>query len=79
VLGLDVAELVAAMDVVRPLSKLPSPAQRKEIRCAAGVTLDQAAAAMGISRSRLEQWEDQVSPRVRASFAYRKLLAVLAE
>ena len=75
---LDVPELRAAMDVVRPLDKLPSPQQRKEIRCSAGVTLEQAAMAMGISTARLEQWEDRVSPRVHASFVYRKLLAVLA-
>jgi DNA-binding transcriptional regulator YiaG len=66
------------MDGVWPLDKLPSPQQRKEIRCSAGVTLEQAAAAMGIPRARLEQWEDRVSPRVHASFVYRKLLAFLA-
>ena len=75
---MDVPELRAAMDVVRPLDKLPPPQRRKEIRCSAGVTLEQAAMAMGISTARLEQWEDRVSPRVHASFVYRKLLAVLA-
>ena len=52
--------------------------QRKRIRSAAEVTLEQAATAMGISRARLEQWEDRVSPRACASFTYRQLLAVLA-
>ena len=74
---MDIADLRAAMYAAHPLEKLPPPERRKAIRVAAGVTVDDAARAMGIDPARLEQWEARVSPRVRASYRYRKLLAAL--
>jgi transcriptional regulator with XRE-family HTH domain len=74
---LDVADLRAAIYAAHPLEKLPPPERRKAIRVAAGVTVEDAAKAMGIDPARLEQWETRVSPRVSASYRYRKLLAAL--
>ena len=74
---LGVADLKAAMYAAQPREKLPPPEERKAIRVAAGVTVEEAARAMGIDPARLELWETRVSPRVRASYRYRKLLAVL--
>jgi DNA-binding transcriptional regulator YiaG len=73
----DVADLRAAMYAAHPLEKLPPPARRKAIRVAAGVTVEDAARAIGIDPARLERWETRVSPCVRASYRYRKLLAAL--
>jgi transcriptional regulator with XRE-family HTH domain len=54
------------MYAAQPLEKLPPPERRKARRVAAGVTVEDAATAMGIDAARLEQWETvdpEVGPR----------------
>ena len=56
------------------------PAQRREIREAAGVTTTELAEALGVSRQVLLQWEKGVTtPRPRLRARYAEALSLLAE
>jgi len=65
-------------DLVRA-SRLPSVAERKRIRAAAGVSLRQVGEALGVSAETVWSWEnDQWGPSKENAPRYRKLLDELA-
>lgn len=66
-------------DLVRA-SRLPSPAERKRIRRAAGVSLERMAEDLGVSHVSVSFWERGVyDPSMENAAKYRKLLGELAE
>jgi DNA-binding XRE family transcriptional regulator len=59
-------------------ARLPAPAERKRIREAAGVSLRQMAAELGVSPMSTSAWErGEVEPRLDHAAAYGRLLAEL--
>jgi transcriptional regulator with XRE-family HTH domain len=59
---------------------LPAPVNRRAIRRRAGITQDQLAAAVGVSRQTVARWEAGVrNPRRRHLAAYSEALAFLVE
>ena len=70
--GPPLAELVRA-------SRLPSLAERKRIRKAAGVSLQRMADAIGVNASSIHHWEnDTHAPSMEHAAKYRALLEELA-
>lgn len=69
----DLAEFVRA-------ARLPSTAERKRIRKAAGVSLREAGEAVGVTGETIWNWEnDQYGPSRKNAVLYRKLLEALAQ
>ncbi|MFE1590675.1 telomere-associated protein Tap [Streptomyces sp. NPDC058737] len=77
------SELFDAVDaLVASRSALPSAAERKRLRTAHGLTLDEVAAALKVRRATVSGWESvkkPVEPRGPEREAYARLLRQLAE
>ncbi|MBG0850320.1 helix-turn-helix domain-containing protein [Streptomyces spinoverrucosus] len=74
-------ELFDAVDaLVASRSALPPPAERKRLRAAHGLTLDEVAEALQVRRATVSGWEaGKTEPRPPERDAYARLLAKLAE
>jgi transcriptional regulator with XRE-family HTH domain len=56
-------------------AQLPAPAMRRMIRTAAGVTLNEVAAEIGVTPMTVLRWErGETEPRRDRAIAYRQLL-----
>ncbi|MBN0042548.1 helix-turn-helix domain-containing protein [Streptomyces actuosus] len=75
------SELFDAVDaLVASRSPLPSPAERKRLRQAHGLTLDEVAAALGVRRATVSAWEaGRTEPRPPEREAYARMLGQLAQ
>ncbi|GGT16121.1 telomere-associated protein Tap [Streptomyces chromofuscus] len=75
------SELFDAVDaLVASRSPLPVPAERKRLRQAHGLTLDEVAAALQVRRATVSGWEaGRTEPRPPEREAYARLLSRLAE
>lgn len=77
------SELFNAVDaLVASRSALPPPEERKRLREAHGLTLDEVAGALGVRRATVSGWESTTNktvPRGPAREAYARLLDQLAE
>ncbi|WP_331757438.1 helix-turn-helix domain-containing protein (plasmid) [Streptomyces sp. NBC_01387] len=75
------SELFDAVDaLVASASPLPPPAERKRLRTAHGLTLDQVAGALKVRRATVSGWESgRTEPRPPEREAYARLLDKLAE
>lgn len=77
------SELFDAVDaLVASRSPLPSAQERKRLRVAHGLTLDEVAAALKVRRATVSGWESTkktTEPRGPEREAYARLLAQLAE
>lgn len=66
-------------DLVRA-SRLPSPAECKRIRLAAGVSLQRVADELGVARPTVYRWEEgELTPTMENARRYRTLLSHLAD
>jgi DNA-binding transcriptional regulator YiaG len=71
-----VTEAIAAG--VYPLAVLPRPETRRQIRHAAGVSMNGLARALGTNRWSIRQWETgEREPSARFDLVYRRALAVM--
>ncbi len=81
--GQAVSELFDAVDaLVASRSPLPSAEERKRLRVAHGLTLDEVAAALKVRRATVSGWESAkkpTEPRGPEREAYARLLKQLAE
>ncbi|MCZ4125145.1 telomere-associated protein Tap [Streptomyces sp. H39-S7] len=75
------SELFDAIDaLVASASPLPPPAERRRLRAAHGLTLDQVAGALKVRRATVSGWElGKTEPRPPEREAYARLLRQLAE
>ncbi|MFE8950406.1 telomere-associated protein Tap [Streptomyces sp. NPDC007856] len=75
------SELFDAVDaLVASRSPLPPPAERRRLRQAHALTLDEVAAALGVRRATIGDWESgKTEPRPPQREAYARLLKQLAE
>ncbi|MEV5428071.1 helix-turn-helix domain-containing protein [Streptomyces sp. NPDC052701] len=75
------SELFDAVDaLVASRSPLPSPAERKRLRQAHGLTLDEVASALKVRRATVSGWEaGKTEPRPPEREAYARLLQKLAK
>ncbi|MFF3968020.1 telomere-associated protein Tap [Streptomyces griseorubiginosus] len=77
------SELFDRVDaLVASRSPLPPPAERKRLRTAHGLTLDEVAAALQVRRATVSGWESSTKatePRGKEREAYARLLKQLAE
>ncbi|MEH0483535.1 helix-turn-helix domain-containing protein [Streptomyces scabiei] len=75
------SELFDAVDaLVASRSPLPPPAERRRLRQAHGLTLDEVAAALQVRRATVGGWEaGKTEPRPPEREAYARLLDKLAE
>ncbi|MEV6793205.1 helix-turn-helix transcriptional regulator [Streptomyces sp. NPDC051320] len=75
------SELFAAVDaLVASRSPLPPPAERKRLRAAHGLTIDEVATALQVRRATVSGWESgKTEPRPPERDAYARLLEKLAE
>lgn len=75
------SELFDRIDaLVASRSSLPPPAERKRLRTAHGLTLDEVAAALQVRRATVSSWESgRTEPRPPERDAYARLLKQLAE
>ncbi|MDJ0385219.1 helix-turn-helix domain-containing protein [Streptomyces sp. G-G2] len=75
------SELFDAVDaLVASRSTLPPPAERKRLRAAHGLTIDEVATALKVRRATVSGWESgKTEPRPPERDAYARLLAQLAE
>jgi transcriptional regulator with XRE-family HTH domain len=72
--------LYDALELCRVRQMLPAPVNRRAIRERAGITQDQLAAAVGVSRQAVARWEAGLrSPRRRHLAAYSEALALLVD
>jgi transcriptional regulator with XRE-family HTH domain len=69
---------IAKLEVkVQALAALPTPPARKALRQAAGVTMADVAAVVGVSRQAVSQWErGEARPAGEHLHAYLELLAM---
>src|SRR6478609_7997863 len=75
------SELFDAVDaLIASASLLPPPTERKRLRAAHGLTLDQVAGALKVRRATVSGWENgKTEPRPPEREAYAHLLKQLAE
>ncbi|MFI9152625.1 telomere-associated protein Tap [Streptomyces sp. NPDC053367] len=75
------SELFDAVDaLVASRAKLPPPAERKRLRAAHGLTIDEVATALKVRRATVSGWESgKTEPRPPERDAYARLLDKLAE
>ncbi|MGW7452994.1 telomere-associated protein Tap [Streptomyces sp. NPDC054787] len=74
------SELFDAVDaLVASRAPLPPPEERKRLRQAHGLTLDEVAAALRVRRATVSGWESKTEPRGPEREAYARLLNQLAE
>jgi len=75
------SELFDRIDaLVASRSPLPPPAERKRLRAAHGLTLDEVAAALDVRRATVSGWESgKTEPRPPERDAYARMLKQLAE
>ncbi|MGX1471206.1 UNVERIFIED_CONTAM: transcriptional regulator with XRE-family HTH domain [Streptomyces canus] len=75
------SELFDRIDaLVASRSPLPPPTERKRLRAAHGLTLDEVAAALDVRRATVSGWESgKTEPRPPEREAYARLLSKLAE
>ncbi|CAL9675189.1 hypothetical protein SUDANB178_07692 (plasmid) [Streptomyces sp. enrichment culture] len=75
------SELFDAVDaLVASRAKLPPPAERKRLRAAHGLTIEEVAAALKVRRATVSGWEaGKTEPRPPERDAYARLLDKLAE
>ncbi|MFD4048802.1 helix-turn-helix transcriptional regulator, partial [Streptomyces sp. NPDC058611] len=75
------SKLFDAVDaLVASRSPLPPPAERKRLRAAHGLTIDEVATALGVRRATVSAWESgRTEPRPPEREAYARLLRQLAE
>lgn len=75
------SELFDAVDaLVASRSTLPPPAERKRLRAAHGLTIDEVAGALKVRRATVSGWESgKTEPRPPERDAYARLLEQLAE
>ncbi|WP_322872278.1 telomere-associated protein Tap [Streptomyces goshikiensis] len=75
------SELFDAVDaLVASRSPLPPPAERKRLRAAHGLTIDEVATALKVRRATVSGWESgKTEPRPPEREAYARLLRQLAE
>ncbi|MEU2150898.1 helix-turn-helix transcriptional regulator, partial [Streptomyces globisporus] len=75
------SELFDAVDaLVASRAKLPPPAERKRLRFAHGLTIDEVAGALKVRRATVSGWESgKTEPRPPERDAYARLLDRLAE
>ncbi|MFD3722846.1 telomere-associated protein Tap [Streptomyces sp. NPDC058674] len=75
------SELFDAVDaLVASRSTLPPPAERKRLRAAHGLTIDEVATALKVRRATVSGWESgKTEPRPPERDAYARLLKQLAE
>ncbi|MFD9572694.1 telomere-associated protein Tap [Streptomyces sp. NPDC059982] len=75
------SELFDAVDaLVASRSTLPPPTERKRLRAAHGLTIDEVATALKVRRATVSGWESgKTEPRPPERDAYARLLAQLAE
>ncbi|MBK6045964.1 helix-turn-helix domain-containing protein [Streptomyces sp. MBT55] len=75
------SELFDAVDaLVTSRAKLPPPAERKRLRSAHGLTIDEVAGALKVRRATVSGWESgKTEPRPPERDAYARLLDRLAE
>ncbi|MFD3779958.1 telomere-associated protein Tap [Streptomyces sp. NPDC058612] len=75
------SELFDAVDaLVASRSTLPPPVERKRLRAAHGLTIDEVATALKVRRATVSGWESgKTEPRPPERDAYARLLAQLAE
>ncbi|NUS14883.1 MAG: helix-turn-helix transcriptional regulator, partial [Streptomyces sp.] len=74
------SELFAAVDaLVASRSALPVAGERRRLRQAHGLTLEEVAAALKVRRATVSAWEGGTEPRGPEREAYARLLRQLAE
>ncbi|MFB6513095.1 helix-turn-helix domain-containing protein [Streptomyces virginiae] len=75
------SELFDAVDaLIASRATLPPPAERKRLRAAHGLTIDEVATALRVRRATVSGWESgKTEPRPPERDAYARLLAQLAE
>ncbi|EST18265.1 telomere-associated protein Tap [Streptomyces niveus] len=75
------SELFDAVDaLLASRATLPSPAERKRLRAAHGLTIDEVATALKVRRATMSGWESgKTEPRPPERDAYARLLEKLAE
>ncbi|MGX1267162.1 DNA-binding transcriptional regulator YiaG [Streptomyces phaeoluteigriseus] len=75
------SELFDAVDaLVASRAALPPPAERKRLRAAHGLTIDEVATALKVRRATVSGWEaGKTEPRPPERDAYARLLKQLAE
>lgn len=75
------SELFDAVDaLLASRATLPPPAERKRLRAAHGLTIDEVAKALGVRRATVSGWESgKTEPRPPERDAYARLLDKLAE
>lgn len=73
---MTLVDLARRVEAAVPLPSLPAPVEARQLRVAAGVSLETAGALVGASAATVHRWEEGRSrPRVAASVRYRKFLA----
>ncbi|WP_234101510.1 helix-turn-helix transcriptional regulator, partial [Streptomyces venezuelae] len=75
------SELFDAVDaLLASRAALPPPAERKRLRAAHGLTIDEVATALKVRRATVSGWESgKTEPRPPERDAYARLLDKLAE
>jgi transcriptional regulator with XRE-family HTH domain len=75
------SELFDAVDaLIASRAPLPAPAERKRLRAAHGLTIDEVATALKVRRATVSGWESgKTEPRPPERDAYARLLRQLAE
>lgn len=75
------SELFDAVDaLIASRATLPPPAERKRLRAAHGLTIDEVATALKVRRATVSGWESgKTEPRPPERDAYARLLKQLAE
>lgn len=68
------------IELVRDRRDLPPPQRRREVRQAAGLSLDEMASALGVTKQAVGRWESgERFPRPPALHAYLRLLREIEE